>query len=88
MAAQFDLALSSVGGCHGGFRGRTGRSVSTLKEAFASSSALATAKLDAGSNELVKAVIAEIETSEGRSAIEGALLKRFASTKPADVAAS
>jgi len=51
------------------------------KEAFASSSALATAKLDAGSNELVKAVIAEIETSEGRSAIEGALLKRFASTK-------
>ena len=60
----------------------------TLKEAFASSSALATAKLDAGSNELVKAVIAEIETSEGRSAIEGALLKRFASTKPADVAAS
>ena len=43
---------------------------------------------DAGSNELVKAVIAEIETSEGRSAIEGALLKRFASTKPADVAAS
>jgi hypothetical protein len=44
--------------------------------------------LDAGSNELVKAVIDEIETSEGRSAIQEALRKRFASAKPADVAAT
>ena len=37
-----------------------------LKEAFASSSALATAKLDPGSSELVKAVVAEFETPQGR----------------------
>ena len=37
-----------------------------LKEAFASSSALAAAKLDGGSNELIKSVVADFETSEGR----------------------
>ena len=36
-----------------------------VKEGFASSSALAAAKSDAGSSELVKAVIADFETSEG-----------------------
>lgn len=56
-----------------------------LKEAFASSSALAAAKLDNGSNELIKAVVADFETSEGRSAIQEALRKRFAGAKPADV---
>jgi hypothetical protein len=56
----------------------------TLKESVASGSALAKAKMDAGSNELVKAVIAEIETSEGRSAVQEALRKRFAGAKPAD----
>ena len=40
---------------------------SALKEAFASSSALAAAKMDAGSSELIKAVVADFETSEGRS---------------------
>ena len=35
----------------------------TLKEAAASSSALATAKFDANSNELIKAVVTDIETS-------------------------
>ena len=39
-----------------------------LKEAFASSSSLASAKMDASSNELVKAVVAEFETPEGRAA--------------------
>jgi len=57
----------------------------TLKEAFASSSALAEAKLDPGSSELVKAVVAEFETSEGRSAVQEALRKSFAGAKPADV---
>jgi len=57
----------------------------TFKEAFASSSALAASKLDTGSNDLIKAVIAELETSEGRSAIQEALRKRFAGAKPADV---
>jgi hypothetical protein len=57
----------------------------TLKEAFASSSTLATAKADAGSNELIKAIIADFESSEGRSAIQEALRKRFTGAKPADV---
>jgi hypothetical protein len=59
----------------------------TLKEAFASSSALAAAKVDAGSNELIKAVIADFETSEGRSSIQEALRQRFAGAKQADVVA-
>jgi len=44
----------------------------TLKEAFASGSAVAAAKADASSNELIKAVIANLETSEGRSAVQDA----------------
>ena len=55
-----------------------------VKEGFASSSMLAAAKSDAGSSELVKAVIADYETSEGRSTIQEALHKRFAGAKPAD----
>ena len=55
-----------------------------MKEGFASSSALAQAKADAGSSELVKAVVAEYETSEGRSSVQEALRKRFAGAKPGD----
>ena len=55
-----------------------------VKEGLASSSALAAAKSDAGSSELVQAVIADFETSEGRSTIQEALRKRFAGAKPAD----
>jgi hypothetical protein len=55
-----------------------------MKEGFASSSALAAAKADSGSSELVKAVVAEYATSEGRSAIQEALRKRFAGAKPSD----
>jgi hypothetical protein len=56
-----------------------------LKEAVASSSALAAAKMDGGTNELIKAVVSEYETSEGRSAVQDALRKRFANAKLADV---
>ena len=56
-----------------------------LKEGVASSSALAAAKSDSGSSELIKAVVAEYETSEGRSSVQEALRKRFAGAKPADV---
>jgi len=56
-----------------------------LKEAVASSSALAAAKLDAGTNELIKAVVSDYETSEGRAAVQDALRQRFANTKPAEV---
>src|SRR6185295_17659768 len=55
-----------------------------LKEAFASSSALAAAKSDAGSNELVRAVVADFETKEGRSAVKKALRQHLAGAKPAD----
>ena len=55
-----------------------------MKEGFASSSALAQAKADAGSSELVKAVVAEYETSEGRTSVPEALRKRFAGAKPSD----
>ena len=56
----------------------------SLKEAFASSSALASAKLDAGSNELVRAVAAAFETAEGRSDLQKALRQRFADAEPVD----
>ena len=56
----------------------------SLKEAFASSSALASAKLDAGSNELVRAVAAAFETAEGRSDLQKALRQRFADAGPVD----
>jgi hypothetical protein len=59
-----------------------------LKEAFASSSALAAAKLDAGSNELIKTVVADFETSEGQSVVQDSLGKRFAGARATDVAQS
>ena len=57
----------------------------TLKEAFASRSALAASKLDPASNELVKAAIADLETSEGQSAIEEALREHLADAKPTEI---
>jgi hypothetical protein len=56
----------------------------TLKEAAASSSALVTAKRDASSNELVKAVAADLQTSEGRLVAQQALKQCFAGAEPAD----
>jgi hypothetical protein len=56
-----------------------------VKEGFASTLALAAAKSDAHSNELVKAVVADFETPEGRSTVQQALRKRFTGAKPADV---
>jgi hypothetical protein len=55
-----------------------------LKEAFASSSALATAKSNASSSELIKAVVAEFETKEGRASIQEALRQHLDGAKPAD----
>ena len=57
----------------------------TLKEGFASSSEIAKAQLHPGTNELIKAAIADLETSEGRSSVQEALRKGFAGAKPADV---
>ena len=56
------------------------------KEAIASSSTLARAKSDAGANELVKAVVSDFETKEGRAAVQEALRQQLAGTKkPGDV---
>jgi hypothetical protein len=56
-----------------------------LKEAFASSSALAAAKSNPGSSELIKAVVADFETKEGRSSVQEALRQHLAGAKkPAD----
>ena len=38
-----------------------------LKESFASGTALVTAKMDPGSNPLIKAVVADFESADGRS---------------------
>jgi hypothetical protein len=58
----------------------------TLKEFFANCSAIANSKLDAGSDELVEAAVADFETSEGRSNIQKALRGRFADAEaPADI---
>ncbi len=56
-----------------------------LKEAVASGSALASADLDAGSNELVKAVVADFKKSEARSTVQEIIKKRLAGAKPGDV---
>jgi hypothetical protein len=59
--------------------------IGLLQESFASASSLIKAKSDAGSGELIKAVIAEFETSEGRSNVREALKKRFGDAKPAEI---
>jgi hypothetical protein len=56
-----------------------------LKEALAGGAALAAAKADPNANELVKAVIADFETAEGRNAAQEALKMRFADARPDDV---
>jgi hypothetical protein len=42
-------------------------------------------KLEPSSNELIKSVIADFETVQGRAAVQEALRKGFAGAKPADV---
>jgi hypothetical protein len=57
----------------------------TLKESFASVSTLMQAKSDAGASELIKALVADFETSEGRAALRDKLKERFKGAKPADI---
>ena len=49
-----------------------------VKEGFAASGALASARSDAAANPLIKAVVAEFETSEGRTAARDYLKIQFA----------
>jgi hypothetical protein len=48
-----------------------------LKESFASGNALLTAKMDPGSDALIKAVVADFETAEGRSIARDGLREKF-----------
>jgi hypothetical protein len=56
-----------------------------LKESFASGSALRQAKIDPGSNPLIKAVVADFETIEGQRTARDGLKEQLASRKPAEV---
>jgi membrane-bound lytic murein transglycosylase B len=59
--------------------------IGLLQESFASGSALLKAKTDPGSSELIKAVVAEFETSEGRGKVQEAIKARLAGAKAGDV---
>jgi len=56
-----------------------------VKEGFAASRALAEAKADASADALIKAVVAEFETSEGRTAARDRLKAQFAGSQAADL---
>jgi hypothetical protein len=56
-----------------------------LKESLAAGGALAKAKADAGTNELIKAVVADFNTAEGRGAARDGLQARLSGSKPAEV---
>jgi hypothetical protein len=57
----------------------------TVKEAFASRSALAASKQNADSNELIKAALADFETKEGRSAVQDALREHIGNAQPFEI---
>ena len=58
-----------------------------LKEGLAAGGALAQSKADAASTELVKAVVADLGTAEGRSAARDGVRAKFAGSQPADAKA-
>lgn len=57
----------------------------TVKEGLAASGAFAEAKTDAAANELVRAVVADYDTPEGRDAARDGLKAHFAGAEAADV---
>lgn len=56
-----------------------------LKESFASGSALAKVKLDSGGNPLIKAVVADFDTSEGRSTARDGLKAKLAGANASEI---
>jgi len=56
-----------------------------LKESFASGKMLVKAKMDTGSNPLIKAVVDDFATSEGRTTSHDALKETLSGKKPAEV---
>jgi hypothetical protein len=57
----------------------------TLKEGMASASALMDAKKDAGASSLVKSIVAELETSEGRKVAREAFKTQLTAKTPAEL---
>jgi hypothetical protein len=58
-----------------------------LKESFASGSELVKAKIDPAANSLIKAVVADFETAEGRTTARDGLKEKLKGLKPAEIAA-
>jgi hypothetical protein len=56
-----------------------------LQESFAGGTELAKAKMDPGANSLVKAVVADFGTAEGRSTARDGLKSKLTGTKPAEI---
>jgi hypothetical protein len=56
-----------------------------LKESFASSSELVKAKMDAGTNPLIKAVVVDFDSAQGRSTARDGLKEKLKGMKPADI---
>jgi hypothetical protein len=56
-----------------------------LKESFASSSELVKAKMDAGTNPLIKAVVVDFDSAQGRSTARDGLKEKLKGIKPADI---
>ena len=57
----------------------------TMEEGMASGYAVLEAKRDAGANELAKALVADMETSEGRSAAQDGLKAQLTGRSPAEI---
>jgi hypothetical protein len=56
-----------------------------LKESFASGSELMKAKMDAATNPLIKAVVAEFESAQGRATAREGLSEKLKGLKPAEI---
>src|SRR5262245_63185422 len=56
-----------------------------LKEGFASSSALVQAKMDPGTDALIKSVVADFETSQGRTAARDGLKQKLSGSQSPQV---
>ncbi len=59
--------------------------IGVLQESFASAKAVMSAKASPGASELVQSVVAEFESSDGRTRMREALKKRLAGASQADV---
>ena len=58
-----------------------------LQESFAGGAELAKAKIDPGADALIKAVVADFGTAEGRSIARDGLKEKFTGSRPAEIKA-